>query len=80
LPYAKGLALARQQKRLVADSLEPSWGEPELLMNLAFANLHRAPPDVSAAERYAEAALRLVPYCHYVRDLLMPEIRQAKRK
>jgi hypothetical protein len=41
--------------------LEPAWGDPELLMNLAFANLNRATPDVDTAERYAERALAL---CH----------------
>jgi hypothetical protein len=47
-------------------------------MNLAFAHLHLAEPDLVAAERYAEAALALVPHWHYVRDLLLPEIRAAR--
>jgi len=33
--YNKGLEALRNQKRGVIDPLEPSWGEPELLMNLA---------------------------------------------
>jgi hypothetical protein len=78
--YDRALELARRQKGRVADPLEPAWGEPELLMNLAFANLNRATPDVAAAERYAESALALVPYWHYVRDILMVEIQKAKRK
>jgi hypothetical protein len=78
--YERGLALARKPKTSVSDSLEPSWGEPELLMNLAWSNLHRTTPDVSAAERYAQQALALVPYWHYVRDILMPDIRKAKRE
>jgi hypothetical protein len=47
-------------------------------MNLAFANLNRAKPDLAAAERYAQSALALVPYWHYVRDILLPQIRKAK--
>jgi hypothetical protein len=76
--YQRGLELARQQKGRVTDPLEPTWGEPELLMNLAYANLHRATPDLAAAERYAREALTLVPYWHYVRDVLMVQIRDAK--
>lgn len=33
--YQKGLEAARKQKSSVTDPLEPSWGEPELLMSLA---------------------------------------------
>jgi hypothetical protein len=43
--YAKGLEIARRQKGQVTDPLEPTWGEAELLMNLAFANLNRTTPD-----------------------------------
>jgi uncharacterized protein YndB with AHSA1/START domain len=77
--YEKGLALARQQQGSVTDPLEPSWGEPELLMNLAFAHLNRMPPDHTAAERHAEAALALVPHWRYVRDILLPQIREARQ-
>jgi hypothetical protein len=76
--YERGLKLARAQKGHVTDPLEPTWGEPELLMNLAFANLNKAPRDVAAAERNAREALGLVPYWHYVRDILMAQIRKAK--
>ena len=78
--YDRGLALARRQKGATTDPLEPSWGEAELLMNLAFANLNRSEPDLAAAERYAGEALRLVPNWHYVRDILIPQIRDAKAK
>lgn len=74
--YQKGLQLARQQK-LAKDPLEPSWGEPELLMSLAWGNLNRQKPDLQAAERYAKEALALVPYWRYLRDILMPQIRDA---
>jgi hypothetical protein len=76
--YARGLESARKLKGSVTDPLEPSWGEPELLMNLAFANLNAKKPDIAAAEKYAQAALALVPYWHYVRDILMPQIQKAK--
>ena len=35
--YERGLDLARKQQGRVTDPLEPTWGEAELLMNLAFA-------------------------------------------
>jgi hypothetical protein len=76
--YNKGLASIRTQKGAVNDPLEPSWGEPELLMNLAWSNLHRDTPDLKAAEQYAQASLALVPYWHYVRDILLPQIEAAK--
>ncbi len=76
--YERGLALARKQKTGAADALDPTWGEPELLMNLAFANLHKSAPDFDAAESYAESALALVPYWHYVRDILLVQIQKAK--
>ncbi len=78
--YNKGLEVVRDHKRDVADPLEPSWGEPELLMSLAWSNLNQTVPDLKAAEQYAEAALKLVPYWHYVRDILMPQIRAAQAK
>jgi tetratricopeptide (TPR) repeat protein len=73
--YERGLELARAQKRS-ADALDPSWGEPELLMSLAWSQLNRASPDRRAAEEYAKQALALVPHWHYVRDILLPQIRR----
>jgi hypothetical protein len=78
--YNKGLEVIRNQKHDVNDPLEPSWGEPELLMSLAWSNLNRTTPDLNAAEQYAQAALKLVPYWHYVRDILMPQIHAAQAK
>jgi uncharacterized protein YciI len=78
--YNKGLAAVGNQKRGVMDPLEPAWGEPELLMNLAWSNLNRTTPDLKAADQYAQAALKLVPYWHYVRDILMPQIQAAEAK
>jgi hypothetical protein len=75
--YKKGLDLIDNGKPRSSDPLEPSWGEPELLMNLAWSNLHKSTPDPAAAQSYARSALKLVPYWHYVRDLLLPQINQA---
>jgi hypothetical protein len=74
-----GLAAARKATPAGGASLEPAWGEPELLMNLAWASLHAAHPDAAAAERYARAALAKVPTWHYVRDILLPQIQAAKK-
>jgi uncharacterized protein YciI len=78
--YNQGLEAVRNQKPGVVDPLEPSWGEPELLMNLAWSNLNRTTPDLKAADQYAQSALKLVPYWHYVRDILMPQIQAAEAK
>ena len=76
----KGLESARKLKGTVNDPLDPSWGEPELLMNLAWYNLNRIAPDLNAADEYAHSALALVPYWHYLRDILLPQIQDAKAK
>lgn len=77
--YQRGLELARRQKGSVTDPLEPAWGEPEMLMNLAWSHLNRATPDLAAAESNARAALGIVPNWRYVRDVLLPQIAKAKR-
>jgi len=76
--YERGLQVIRSQKANTSDPLQPSWGEPELLMNLAWSNLHRKTPDLDASQRYAQSALDLVPNWHYVRDILMPQIQKAR--
>jgi len=76
--YLKGLESARQLRGTVSDPLEPSWGEPELLMSLAWSTLNRAAPDLNAADQYAHSALALVPYWHYVRGILLPQIQTAR--
>jgi hypothetical protein len=78
--YEKGLEIIRSHKATTSDSLDPVWGEPELLMSLAWSNLNRATPDLKAAEQNAQAALALVPNWHYVRDILAKQIRDAKAK
>jgi hypothetical protein len=76
--YEKGLETIRSHKNATSDPLDPSWGEPELLMSLAWSNLNRTTPDLDAAEQNARSALALVPYWHYVRDILLPQIQAAK--
>jgi outer membrane murein-binding lipoprotein Lpp len=76
--YEKGLEAVQNQRKNASDPLEPSWGEPELLMSLAWSNLNRTTPDLRAAKQEADSALKLVPYWHYVRDILMPQIREAR--
>lgn len=78
--YEEGLASIRKPKSSPTDPLDPSWGEPELLMSLAWSNLNRTNPDLDAADRYARAALRMVPHWHYVRDILLPQIAEARAK
>jgi tetratricopeptide (TPR) repeat protein len=78
--YQRGLEVCSKMKTS-DDRLEPSWGKPELMMNLAYGYLNtKANPDLDAAERYARAALDIVPYWHYVRDILLPQIVAAKTK
>ena len=78
--YKRGLALFEKNRTPVTDPLEPSWGKPELMMNLAYSHLNKTATDVNAAERYARSALEIVPYWHYVRDILLPQILEAKNK
>ena len=75
----RGVAICSQLKP-PADKLEPSWGKPELLMSLAYEYMTKNPPELDKAERNALAALEIVPYWHYVRDILMSQIMQAKEK
>jgi hypothetical protein len=78
--YQKGLDAIREHKGSTNVPLEPTWGEPELLTSLAWSNLNRTTPDLKAAEQCAQSALKLVPYWHYVRDILMPQIHTAQAK
>ena len=77
--YQRGLEVCSKIKTS-NNPLEPSWGKPELMMSLAYSYLNTTPSDVSAAERYARTALEVVPYWHYVRDILLPQILAAKAK
>lgn len=77
--YKKGLDNLKVEANPVI-SLEPTWGEPELLMSLAWSYLNLSSSDPYKAERYALAALRIVPYWHYTRDILLPQIMKAKKE
>ena len=78
--YESALETIRSHKGAATDPLDPSWGEPELLMSLAWSRLNLVTPDLKAAEQNAQSALALVPYWHYVRDILMKQIQDAKTK
>jgi hypothetical protein len=73
--YKRGLQAARRAR--TAGELEPAWGEPELLMNLAWAHQNGIDRDPAEARRFAEEALKLVPDWSYVRDMLLPQIAAA---
>jgi hypothetical protein len=77
--YQHGLEVCSKIKTS-GDPLEPSWGKPELMMSLAYCHLNASSADVNAAERYARNALEIVPYWHYVRDILLPQIVATKAK
>lgn len=75
--YERALAAIRS-RATAAGPLDPDWGEPELLMSLAWSHLNKTVPDPVRAEKYARDALALVPYWHYVRDILLPQVLAAK--
>jgi hypothetical protein len=77
--YQHGLEVCSKIKAST-DPLEPAWGKPELMMTLAYCYLNANSADMNAAERYARQALEIVPYWHYVRDILLPQILAAKAK
>ena len=77
--YEHGLALF-EKISASTDPVDPSWGRPELMMNLAYSHLNKNEPDVEAAELYARSALEIVPYWHYVRDILLRQILDAEAK
>ena len=49
-------------------------------MSLAYEYMTKNPPQLDKAEKTAQAALEIVPYWHYVRDILMAQIVTAKNK
>jgi hypothetical protein len=72
--YEQALATARVEKNRPVAALMPTWGEPELLMNIAWSHLNKSTPDRALAEKYAREALALVPDWKYLRDTLLPQI------
>ena len=78
--YARGLEEIQAAPRTTPRPLQPTWGEAELHMSLAWSYLHlRRDPDVAQAEIHGRRALELVPSWHYMRDILMPQIEKARR-
>ena len=47
-------------------------------MSLAYTYLNANPPNIEAAESNARRGLEIVPYWHYPRDILLPQILAAK--
>jgi hypothetical protein len=78
--YETGLDEARKERTMAADALDPTWGEAELRMNLAWSNLNKKTPDVAEAEKNGRLALEIVPYWHYMKDILWVQIESAKKK
>ncbi len=77
--YKQGLEIC-SRIRASDDPIGPSWGKPELMMSLAYCYLNGTNKDLAAAERYAREALAVVPYWHYTRDILLPQIVAARAK
>jgi tetratricopeptide (TPR) repeat protein len=75
--YMKALEGIRKGMSAPKTPLDPSWGEAELYVNLAYSYLNRPSPDVAQARRYVDQAIRLVPNWHYARDILRPQIEAA---
>jgi hypothetical protein len=72
LNYKKGIAIFGNGPK--AEAWQPTWGEPELHMSLAWSHLNLPRPNYIEAERSAREALRRVPNWHYVKDILLPQI------
>jgi tetratricopeptide (TPR) repeat protein len=58
----------------------PDWGKVEGLMSLAFAHMIKSTPDLKTSAAEAQAAFKLEPRWHYVRDVLIPQIAAAVKK
>jgi len=76
--YLRGLEEIQGARPRGPEPLEPSWGEAELHMSLAWSYLRRREPDLAQAEIHGRRALELVPSWHYMRDILMPQIEAAR--
>lgn len=76
--YEQGLEFSRKQPK-PTDALQPSWGEPEMLMSLAWCHLNKTNPDPVLARQYAVSALQIVPNWHYVKDILLVQIDSANK-
>ncbi len=78
--YLKALEKTRGAAGAPTSPLDPTWGEAELNVNLAYSYLNQPSPDLVLAKKYVDEAVRLVPNWHYARDILRPQIDAAARK
>ena len=78
--YLGALDKVRNGVRVVKTPLDPSWGEAELCVNLAYSYLNQPMPDLTMARKYVDEAINLVPNWHYARDILRPQIEAAAKK
>lgn len=78
--YLKALDGIRNGAGEAKTPLDPSWGEAEPYVNLAYSYLNQPSPDLALARKYVDEAIRLVPSWHYARDILRPQIEGAARK
>jgi len=76
--YHKALSAWKESPPKAKHPLDPVWGDAELWMNLAWSYLNKRERNVAEAEKCAIEALRLVPHWHYVKNILMPQIKAAK--
>ncbi|MGD0941460.1 MAG: hypothetical protein ABR905_17310 [Terracidiphilus sp.] len=76
--YHRGLTAITLEQDNPSDPIEPLWGKAELLMSLAWSSLHQATPDFDEADRYAHQALQIAPSWHFVRDILLPQIKDGR--
>jgi len=60
--------------------LDPSWGEAELNVNLAYSYLNKPVRDVALARKHVDEAIRLAPNWHYAKDILRPQIEAAEKQ
>ncbi|MBS1708318.1 MAG: hypothetical protein JSS65_06295 [Armatimonadetes bacterium] len=74
-------SLEQMEKRRAPKSpLEPTWGKPELMMNVAYYYANMPPLDLPKAKDYAVQALKIVPYWHYMKDILLVQIETKIKK
>jgi hypothetical protein len=78
--YLKALEEVRTGPSGAVAPLDPSWGEAELCVNLAYSYLNQPEPDLALSRKYVDEAIRIVPHWHYARDILRPQIEAAERK
>jgi hypothetical protein len=71
LEHARAEALANRD----APAWIPAWGAPENLMSLAYVYTNTSMKNRDVGLAYAEGALAAVPHWHYVRDVLLPQVR-----